>query len=128
MDKNTLSAVLDWMRSTDLAEVAFKRGGEGFALASDQAPPPPPAGGFPEARVVPVASPEVGVFRAAALGKSQIAQPGTEIAAGAILGLVDTGSAKFEVKSPASGKLISAAAEDGKAVEYGQPLFFIQPR
>ncbi|MBI3297061.1 MAG: hypothetical protein HYZ75_02780 [Elusimicrobia bacterium] len=127
MDKSTLNAVLDWMRTTDLAEVAFHRAGEGFELASDQASAAP-VGGFPDARVVPVPSPEVGVFRAAALGKSPKAQPGDEVAEGAVLGVIDTGAAKVDVKAPAAGKLIPAAAEDGKAVEYGQPLFFIQPR
>lgn len=127
MDTTTLSAVLAWMRTTDLAEVAFKRGGEGFELSADQAPSAP-SGGFPEARVVAVPSPEVGVFRAAPLGRSPRAQPGDEVSAGDNLGVVDTGSVAVEVKSPASGRLVSAAAEEGKAVEYGQPLFFIQPR
>lgn len=126
MDAKTLKDVLEWMRSTDLAEVAWSRGTDGFALASDQTPPPPP-GGFPEARVVPVPSPEVGVFRAAKRGKTGAA-PGEAVASGAVLGVIDTGAAQVEVKSPAQGKLLAGGAEDGKAVEYGQPLFFISPR
>lgn len=127
MDAKTLKEVLAWMRSTDLAEVAWSRAGTGFSLSSDTTPPVP-SGAFPEARVVPVASAEVGVFRAAPLGKSPKAQAGDEVSEGTLLGLIDTGTAKKEVKSPASGKLLAGVAEDGKAVEYGQPLFFIQPR
>ncbi|MBI5596995.1 MAG: hypothetical protein HY928_12960 [Elusimicrobia bacterium] len=127
MDPKTLKEVLSWMRSTDLTEVAWNRGGTGFSLSSDTAPAMP-SGAFPEARVVSVSSAEVGVFRAAPLGKSPKAQAGDEVSAGTLLGLIDTGLAKVEVKSPSSGKLLAGVAEDGKPVEYGQPLFFIQPR
>lgn len=115
------------MRGTDLAEVAWRRGGEGFELSSEGAPGIP-AGGFPACTVVPVASPEVGVFRAGAKGRSAAAQPGEDVSVGALLGSIDTGTAVVDVKAPAAGRLVAGAAEDGKAVEYGQPLFFVQPR
>ncbi len=51
-----------------------------------------------------------------------------EIVQGDILGLVDAGPSQVEVKAPASGCLAGVAIEEGKAVEYGQPLFFISPR
>lgn len=127
MDTKNLKEVLEWMRSTDLAEIAYKRGDAGFELAADGATPSP-AGGFPEARVVPVTSPEVGVFRAAGRGASFKGQAGDAVEAGAVLGAVDTGAKTFELKAPAAGKLIGAGPDDGKAVEYGQPLFFIAPR
>ncbi|TPW18720.1 MAG: hypothetical protein FD126_3343, partial [Elusimicrobia bacterium] len=57
MDTKNLKEVLEWMRSTDLAEVAYSRGGVGFEMCADGAVPTP-AGAFPEARVLPVASPE----------------------------------------------------------------------
>ncbi|MBI2361852.1 MAG: hypothetical protein HYV15_00495 [Elusimicrobia bacterium] len=60
--------------------------------------------------------------------RSPKAQAGDEVSAGTLLGLIDTGLAKVEVKSPSAGKLLAGAAEDGKPVEFGQPLFFIQPR
>lgn len=127
MDTKSLKDVLDWMRGTDLAEVVYKRGGAGFELASEPVHAAP-AGGFPEARVVPVASPEVGVFRAAGRGASFKGQAGDAVEAGAVLGVVDTGAKAVELKAPAAGKLVGAGPEDGKAVEYGQPLFFIAPR
>lgn len=127
MDTKTLKDVLDWMRGTDLAEVAYKRGGAGFELCADGAVPTP-AGAFPEARVVPVSSPEVGVFRAAGRGASFKGQPGDAVAAGAVLGVVDTGAKTVELKAPAAGTLVGAGPEDGKTVEFGQPLFFIAPR
>lgn len=127
MDTKNLKEVLDWMRSTDLTEVAYKRGDAGFELCAEGAVCAP-AGGFPEARVVPVTSPEVGVFRAAGRGASFKGQPGDAVEAGAVLGAVDTGVKAFELKAPAAGKLVGAGPEDGKAVEYGQPLFFIAPR
>ena len=49
-------------------------------------------------------------------------------AAGAVLGTVDTGAKTVELKAPAAGTLVGTGPEDGKPVEYGQPLFFIAPR
>ncbi|TBR17889.1 hypothetical protein EPO15_15975 [bacterium] len=127
MDTKTLKDVLAWMRSTDLVEVSYKRSGAGFELCADGAVPAP-AGGFPEARVVPVSSPEVGVFRTAGRGASFKGQPGDAVEAGSVLGVIDTGAKTFELKAPSAGKLVGAGPDDGKAVEYGQPLFFIAPR
>lgn len=119
-----LKGVLDWMRTTDLVEVSYRSGEDKVSFRLDDASPEAP---FPGSSLVPVVSPEVGVFRFNDLGKARKAEKDSEVEDGLLLGLVDTGKAKAEVRAPAKGLLSLVLAEEGKAVEYGQPLFFIRP-
>lgn len=126
MEKKALEKVLSWVRTTDLAEVAYRRGGEAVELSLEDAEPSL-EGAFPACRLVPVASPEVGVFRWAKPGKARAIEPGAAVSKGQVLGLVQTGAADKEVAAPESGRLVKELVDDGTPVEYGQPLFFIQP-
>jgi biotin carboxyl carrier protein len=129
MDTAQIRAVLDWMKSTDLVEVAFKRSGHGFALSTTDAPAPFSGGSMPASRFVPVAAESVGVFQWAEPGKARKAEEGTDVAAGDVLGVVVSGSgAAAPVKAPCAGRLAKCFAEAGQAVEYGRPLFLLEPR
>jgi acetyl-CoA carboxylase biotin carboxyl carrier protein len=128
MDKN-LRAVSDWMKTTDLVEVVWRKGARGFALSGPDAPstnlaaPPLPA-----SRFLPVASEGVGVFQWSEPGKARVAEEGAAVAEGATLGVVTTGSgAAKPVKSPVTGRVVKVFVEAGQAVEYGQPLFLVEP-
>lgn len=126
MTTAALKKVLDWMRTTDLEEVSYRRGEDAMTLRTEDAPPPQPA--LPGCSLVPVTSAEVGMFRFSKLGKARSAEKDSEVKEGQELGVVEAGGKDHPVVSPASGRIVSVPAEDGKAVEYGQPLFFIQPR
>lgn len=122
-----VQGVLDWMRQTDLVEIRFRRNGRGFSLSSAEAPAQP-SYPLPAARFTPVCSPAVGVFQWSAPGRARPAEEGAAVAEGDVLGLVETAPGKTaEVKAPCGGKLTRSFAEAGKAVEYGQPLFFLSP-
>ncbi|MFH1726688.1 MAG: biotin/lipoyl-containing protein [Elusimicrobiota bacterium] len=122
-----IKSVMDWLRSTDLAEVSYRRGGDGIHLRLDEgAGVPEPS--FPPCPLVAVTSPEVGVFRSSALGKPPAAERGRDVKEGQTLGLVETGDSEHKIAAPVSGRIVSAHIEEGSAVEYGQPLFFIRPR
>jgi biotin carboxyl carrier protein len=129
MDTAQIRAVLDWMKSTDLVEVAFKRSGHGFALSTADAPAAISAGAMPASRFVPVAAESVGVFQWAAPGKPRTAEEGADVAAGAALAVIVSGSgAAAPVKAPCAGRVAKCFAEAGEAVEYGRPLFLLEPR
>jgi biotin carboxyl carrier protein len=129
MDTTQIRSVLDWMKSTDLVEVAFKRSGQGFALSTADAPAAISGGSMPASRFVPVASESVGVFQWAEPGKARRAEEGTDVAAGDVLGVVVSGSgAPSPVKAPCAGRVAKCFAEAGEAVEYGRPLFLLEPR
>jgi biotin carboxyl carrier protein len=125
MQQIPFKGVLDWMRTTDLVEVAYRSGEDKVSFRFEDAGPV--HGPIPGTSLVPVLSPEVGIFRFNEIGKARRAEKDVEVEAGLVLGLVDTGAAKREVTAPAAGRLSLVLAEEGKAVEYGQPLFFIRP-
>lgn len=128
MDKE-LRDVSDWMKTTDLVEIAWRKGAKGFSLSGPDAPetrmsaPPMPA-----SRFLPVSSEGVGVFQWSEPGKARKSDEGAAVAAGDVLGVVVGGSgASKPVKSPAAGRVAKVFVEAGQAVEYGQPLFLVEP-
>ncbi|MDX6769475.1 MAG: biotin/lipoyl-containing protein [Elusimicrobiota bacterium] len=124
-----LRAVSDWMKTTDLVEVVWRKGAKGFALCGPDAPstnlqaPPLPA-----SRFLPVPSEGVGVFQWNEPGKARLCEEGAAVPEGAVLGIVTTGSGKAKpVKAPAAGRVVKVFVDAGQAVEYGQPLFLVEP-
>ena len=126
MRNRTLQEILSWMRGTDLIEVAYRRGSEGFELRLEGASPAPDAA-FPASRYVPVASPGVGVFRFGAPGKPRRAEEGAVIAVDDALGIVETGGKNIEVTAGTAGRLAKILIDNGSPVEYGQLLFLLSP-
>lgn len=128
MDKD-LRDVSDWMKTTDLVEVAWKKGSKGFALAGADSP----SAGFsapplPASRFLPVSSEGVGVFQWSEPGKARKAEEGVAVAEGEVLGVVVTGAgASKTVKCPVAGRVAKVFIDAGQAVEYGQPLFLVEP-
>lgn len=125
MDDKTLGEIARWMRSTDLVEASYRRAGSGAAFQLEGAEPC--AGRFQGRSLVPVASPEVGIFRANALGSAAKAGAGSTVKEGETLGFVEVGSRKETIPAPVSGRIAAAPVEDGQTVQYGQALFFIEP-
>lgn len=125
MNTRSIDEVLKWLRTTDLAEVSYRRGEEALSLTLDDAPAPAPA--LASCSLTAVVSPEVGIFRFSRPGQPRRAEKGADVSEGQVLGVVDTGlGSSCEVKAPAAGRLLSVQIEEGAPVEYGQPLFFIQ--
>ena len=125
MDTRMLNEILTWMKTTDLVELAFKRGSQGFEFRTEAAPPAQTA--FPASTLIPVTSPTIGIFRSSKPGNVARVQEGGSVASGESLGLVETGSKTVEIKAAGAGRVIKALAQDGDPVEYGQPLFLIAP-
>ena len=129
MNTTQISAVLDWMKSTDLVEVAYKSAGDGFALSTTEAPAAIPGGSMPASRFVPVSSEFVGVFQWAEPGKARKTEEGADVAEGDVLAVVVSGAGKAApVKAPCAGRVAKCFADAGEAVEYGRPLFLLEPR
>jgi len=120
-----MNEILAWMKTTDLVELAFKRGSEGFEFRTPTATPAGAA--FPASRLVPVSSPTVGIFRTSRPGSAPRAQEGGSVASGEFLGLIETGSNATEITAGCAGRVVKVLAQDGDPVEYGQPLFLVAP-
>ncbi|MEJ2494383.1 MAG: acetyl-CoA carboxylase biotin carboxyl carrier protein [Ignavibacteriaceae bacterium] len=75
-----------------------------------------------------VKSPIVGTFyRAPAPDADAYVQVGDSVSVGSVLCIVEAMKLMNEIESDADGKIVKILAENGKPVEYNQPLFLIQP-
>jgi acetyl-CoA carboxylase biotin carboxyl carrier protein len=74
-----------------------------------------------------IKSPIVGTFyRAPAPDADPYVQVGEIVAPGTVLCIVEAMKLMNEIESDVSGKIIRILCENGKPVEYNQPLFLIQ--
>jgi acetyl-CoA carboxylase biotin carboxyl carrier protein len=73
-------------------------------------------------------SPIVGTFyRAPAPDADPYVQVGDSVSPGTVLCVVEAMKLMNEIESDVSGKVVKILVENGKPVEYNQPLFFIEP-
>lgn len=78
--------------------------------------------------VYEIKSPIVGTFyRAPAPDADSYVQVGDIVSPGTVLCIVEAMKLMNEIESDVSGKIIKILVENGKPVEYNQPLFLIQP-
>ena len=77
---------------------------------------------------ITVSSPIVGTFyRAPAPDKPPYVQDGDMVKKGQVLCIIEAMKLMNEIESETSGKIIQILIENGQPVEYGQPLFVIEP-
>ena len=73
-------------------------------------------------------SPIVGTFyKAPAPDADPYIQVGDSVSPGTVLCVVEAMKLMNEIESDVSGKVVKILVENGKPVEYNQPLFFIEP-
>jgi len=81
----------------------------------------------PAANLHEIRSPIVGTFyRAPAPDADSYAQVGTVVSPGSVLCIVEAMKLMNEIESDVSGKVVKILVENGKPVEYNQPLFLIE--
>jgi oxaloacetate decarboxylase alpha subunit len=77
---------------------------------------------------VQVTSPIVGTFyRSASPDKPAYASVGDAVKTGQVLCIIEAMKLMNEIESEATGKIVQILVENGQPVEYGQPLFVIEP-
>ena len=123
MDTKFISQVTAWMKTTDLAEFCYEKDGDCIEIKTCEALPEPAQ--F-TCTLTAVTAPAVGIYRAAEKGQYLTLNEGQQLKEGDALGLVETAAKTYPVTAPVSGKLRVITAEEGAAVEYGFPLFFIE--
>ena len=86
------------------------------------------AGEEPEKSYYAVTSPMVGTFyRAPAPGEAPFVSVGDTVKAGQTLCIIEAMKLMNEIKAEVGGKIIDITADNGEAVEFGHPLFHIEP-
>jgi acetyl-CoA carboxylase biotin carboxyl carrier protein len=90
----------------------------------------PGAGGtaVQEQRYTPIVAPMVGTFyRAAKPDAAPFVNEGDRIEAGQTVCILEAMKLFNEIPSEVAGRIVSILAENGAPVEYGQPLFLVDP-
>ena len=147
MDLKQIKAVLKLIQETDVEEIEFeqegrrvrirRRGGQGPVAT----PSPIPSASMPHAAAVPsapeireatnlvtVESPMVGTFyRASAPGADAYVREDDKVEKGTVLCLIEAMKLMNEIESEVRGTVRSILVENAQPVEYGQPLFLIEP-
>jgi acetyl-CoA carboxylase biotin carboxyl carrier protein len=143
-----IRALLDLLREYGLTEIEVDRGGERVRLRRDAAPAPSVAAASASApalsaslptpdvvvredrreHLVTVEAPMVGTFyRAASPDAEPYVREGDVIKEGQVLCIIEAMKLMNEIESKVAGRVIRVLAENGQPVEYGQPLFLIEP-
>jgi len=123
MDTKLIQEVTDWMKTTDLSEFCYEKDGDCIEVKTQEALPEPAQ--F-QCSLTPVCSPAVGIYHAAQKGQQLVLSEGQNVQKGDVLGWVESVSEKHKIVSPLEGKLRIVAAQEGAAVEFGLPLFFVE--
>lgn len=96
---------------------------------STPAAPEAPAPQAPSPHWVPVTAPMVGTFyRAPGPDQPPFVQEGDRVEAGQTLCIIEAMKMFNEIPAEVSGRVVRVLAENGAPVEYGQPLFLIDPQ
>ncbi len=146
MDVKELKALLRLMEGADLEELEVQEGDRRIRMrrrtddahpatrlaarapAAVTVPPAPAAVVADTTGLVAIESPMVGTFyRAPAPGAEPYVKEGDIIQKGAVVCIVEAMKLMNEIESEVSGRIAKVVAENGKPVEFGQPLFLVEP-
>lgn len=82
-----------------------------------------------EGRRIVIKSPMVGTFyRAPAPDAPPFAEVGQDVEVGQVVCIIEAMKLMNEIKSEVAGRIVEVLVESGAAVEFGQPLFALEPR
>ncbi len=81
-----------------------------------------------KASQIKVTSPIVGTFyRSSSPDKPALVEIGDAVKKGQVLCIIEAMKLMNEIESESAGKIVQILIENGQPVEYGQPLFVIEP-
>lgn len=79
-------------------------------------------------RTKEVLSPFVGTFYSSpAPGAPKYVEPGARVKKGDVLCIIEAMKIMNEIEAEFPGKVVTVLAKDGQPVQYGQPLFLVEP-
>lgn len=146
MDLRKLKTLIDLVAESGIAELEFTEGDGRVRIVKSPTPPvmtagippstvalaatpaaatpTPPSAPAPESHVIK--SPMVGTFyRAPSPGAAAFVNVGDTVRQGQVLCIIEAMKLLNEIEADKAGVVKEALAENGQAVEYGQPLFVI---
>jgi acetyl-CoA carboxylase biotin carboxyl carrier protein len=144
MELDDVRQLIELLKGTDVTELLYEKEGvriklrRGFASAhADERRPASEkqpdveeaeAAARHDARLYTVTSPLVGTFyRSADKGAEPFVEVGRKVLKGQTLCIVEAMKLMNEIESDINGVVVKIIVENGQSVEYGEPLFLIDP-
>jgi len=149
IDLESIRKILRLLRNTDITEFTYEKDGERIRLKRGKALPQgglraedaerAPAAEVRAAESLPpeaethglftLTSPIVGTFyRASSPDAPPFIDVGAEVKKGQVVCIVEAMKLMNEIESEIDGTIVRVLVENGQPVEYGEPLFLINPR
>lgn len=98
------------------------------ALAAGPSPAPDAPAKSPDAHLVPVVSPMVGTFyRSPAPDADPYVEQNSQVDLGQTVCIIEAMKLMNEIESEVRGRIERILVDNGQPVEYGQPLFLVDP-
>ncbi len=141
MELDELKGLIELLKETDITELQIEKNGIKIKikreklLSSIEISKPvvvqekPPAETLEETqRLVTVTSPIVGTFyRASSPEAEPFVEAGAKVKNGQVLCIIEAMKLMNEIESEVEGVVVRILVENGQSVEYGEPLFLIEP-
>jgi acetyl-CoA carboxylase biotin carboxyl carrier protein len=143
MEIEDLKSLIELLRETDITELLVEKDGTKVRIKREKMFPqievstpratPLKETIIPETeeetqRLVTVTSPIVGTFyRSPSPDAPSFVDPGLKIKKGQVLCIIEAMKLMNEIESEVDGVVVKALVENGQPVEYGEPLFLIEP-
>jgi len=152
MDIKDIQEILKVIQGTEIEEIELTKGNETIrikrgissaqqtalssqrsetpAVSTAQQPAPPPPQPLPkkEGKEISVNSPFVGIFyRSPSPGNPPFVEVGTKVKKGQVLCVVEAMKLMNEIEAEFNGTIMSILKEDGNPVQFGEPLFIVEP-
>jgi len=153
MDLDEVKRLIQMMNENELAELEIESEGMKVRLRKSgqervsftpvvqqvhpQAVEPAASKAAPEAKTEPtqpqkgyltIPSPMVGTFYAAPSPEADpFVEPGTIVEPETVVCIIEAMKVMNEIKAEVTGKIVEVLVSNGDAVDYGQPLFLVEP-
>ena len=147
MNSKEIRALLELLREYGLTEIEVEREGERLRLRREPVPLPPvlaaPAlsgpprapegvavarGAVEAAALLTIDAPMVGTFyRAPAPDAQPYVREGDAVKKGQVVCIIEAMKLMNEIEAKVAGRVAKVLVENAQPVEYGQPLFVVEP-
>jgi acetyl-CoA carboxylase biotin carboxyl carrier protein len=142
MELDDLKDLISFLKDTDITELQVEKDGikvkirRQTMLASLEMHSKPPLTTIERTgeseediqRLITITSPIVGTFyRAPSPDAPPFVDTGTKVKKGQVICIIEAMKLMNEIESEVDGVIVRALVENGQPVEYGEPLFLVEP-